>query len=694
MTRPKLYVDLETRSRANLRATGAYVYAEDPTTEIVLFSWALGDAPVQTWYVSQGQPLPAGLSDALLDPGTPIVAHNAQFERILLSVVGPRRALRGRPDAQEAVRQIARYDCTASRAAHVGLPRTLEGAAQALGLPVQKDTEGSRLMLKMCVPVALDAAGGPAWDDDPARIARLGLYCERDVEVERLIDGALPALRADERAAWMMTERMNDRGIAADPVLLDALLRLVPAAVDDVNLRLAAATKGAVRRVTNHLKIREWLVGQGYEAWLSELGYADVKKAGVGKAVLADLLAMDGIPDLVREVMLLRQEGGKSSAAKFKAIKARSNGDARIRGSIVYGGAASTLRFSSRGTQLQNCPRGGTIKAIDQALDDVRSGAGIAVLRERYAPPLVVASELIRPTLVARDGHWLARGDYSQIEARVNPWLAGDKALLDGFRAYDAGAGPDLYKVTAARVFGMDAAEVDSSRRQIGKVAALALGFAGGVGAFQAFAKIYKVKVEDEKAREIVAAYREANQPIMRFGRALNEAAKACAAGPVGRDYAVKDESGRTLAPGVRFRRGSDAMAMRLPSGRCLVYWQPRVEKIEKPWGEIESVTYMAEDSQSKRWRRFAGWAGIFLENVTQATARDIMAEALVRLEANGLPPVLTVHDEAVCEVPRRRFDPSSAAEAVRAIMADPPAWASGLPIAVDASAGPRYVKG
>jgi DNA polymerase len=341
---------------------------------------------------------------------------------------------------------------------------------------------------------------------------------------------------------------------------------------------------------------------------------------------------------------------------------------------------------------------------------------------------------------------FLARGDYSQIEARVNPWLAGAEWKLDAFRRYDAGTGPDLYKVGAGGIYGVPAEDVSKPQRQIGKVSELALGFQGATGALQAMSRGYGIKIPhwqapprprgqrwEDRARPptgtdqwIVDNWRAANPEIVQFWRDLETAAADCAGGPVGNEYFAGPRQ-------IRFKRNRKVMSMRLPSGGCLFYWSPRLSKVTTAWGaEKWAVIYRSEDSVTRQWSEFAGYGGLWCENAVQGTARDIMADAARRLDpetlrevwddglrdltadetpglhararkawaehrrqleaAEGIGPVLLVHDEAIAEVEADTAD--EAAERVRRIMVDVPAWCEGLPVAADASAGPRYVKG
>lgn len=687
-----LYIDIETRSAVNLISKGVYVYAEHPSTAIILLSYALDDGPIKTWYILQGQPIPEDLRRAILNPTTTLIAHNAGFERVLLTVVG-----RDFMDLEvyNAFRNISRWSCTAARSALMGLPRSLENVGKALGLAIQKDIEGYNLMMVMCAPISLNLEGGWVWREGIVDQERLGAYCEIDVAVERLVNKDLPLLTEFEQAVWSTTERMNDRGVSVDGKLLEKLLMFTGDAEAAANEKMSALTLGVVPKVTSVPKLRAWLVSKGLEEAeeLDDKG----KPKGVGKWMIQKWLDDGSLPDFLREVLIVRKEGGKSSVKKFIAIAGRLNLDNRIRGSLLYCGAPSTTRFSSRGAQLQNLPRATTVRNMIQAINDVLDGMDIDAIRV-HGPPLVVASEMARPVFVAAPFHWLARGDYSQIEARVLAWIAGEHWKVNAFREYDVilgtdargkliRKGADLYIKTAAAIFALDPSEIDGNRRQIGKVAELACGFMGGYRAILAMARLYNVKISAEEAEGIKMAWRQANPVITQFWYDLDNAAIACMRGKHGEKHQVR--------PGLWFKRNRRALALRLPSGGALVYWYPKLEEVETPWGQTRiAVTFMAEDSQKHMWVRHKGYGGLWAENVAQKLARDIMADALVRLDAAGLDPRLTVHDEAVCQVSWNRCPTAAeAAHEVESLMMIGRDWTTGLPIAAEASAAERYLK-
>lgn len=688
------HIDIESRSHANLLKTGVYVYAEHPTTDILMVCWALGGDPVDTWFPAR-EPIPFELELALSDTGVVWTAHNAGFERVMLSGAPGRRI--GIP---AGLADLSRWDCTAARAASFCLPRSLEGAGYALGLPIQKDAEGHRLMLRMCKPLPTNQRKNGLWLEDTASMDRLAAYCVRDVEVERAIDNLIPVLQPFEREVWELTERMNDRGVLVDQEMLLLVSFLVEQAEAAVNAELARSTNGRVQRVSDHGAITAWL--KGFDADDSDLhGLGD---DGVGKAALAALLARDDLPDLVRSVLTLRQENGKSSTAKYSAILTRLSGDGRVRGTMVYCGAASTGRWSSRGIQTQNLPRPSLIRKaskVEAVLGDLRAGISLAEFEEAHGPAMVVASELLRPILQARPGAMLARGDSKQIEARVTPWLAGAEWKLNAFRRFDAGTGPDLYKIAAAGIYHTTPDDIgdEDPRRQIGKVSELALGFQGGAGALQAMAKGYRMTIPhyehpagvpfnerppapDGTDEWIKAEWRRANPEVCAMWRTMDDAAIECMSSAPGRFFA-------TGSTGLGFKRNGKVLALTLPGGRRLIYWEPRLVDSVTPWGSRKpTLKFMAEDAKTKAWCRFAAYGGLLFQNPVQAIARDLMAWWTLEAAAAGVEPVLLVHDEFVGETAL----PEAAAR-VEQIMKRQPAWAAGLPVSADSSAAVRYIK-
>lgn len=706
----RLELDIETRSAVDLKGCGVYVYAESDTTQVTHCAWAVDGAPVEVWLplfpadfrhvgrtilgvpvLLYGGPMPALLDFALNDPECEIVAHNAGFERTVL------RGRLGFP-----VLPVRRFECTAARAAGLGLPRSLDGALAALGTQVTKDKVGYALMMKMCKPIKYKAGQtGPMWFGGIAEHIREAEYCAHDVYGERALLEALPAMTPFERDVWILTEEMNDRGIAVDIDFLDKVSDLIADATRQVNAELSAKTGFMVERVSDHGAITRWL--QTQDADDTGLG-----EDGIGKAALAAMIERTDLDPVVRSVLLLRRDG-LGSSSKYKAIRKRLSRDGRLRGGGVYCGAPATRRFSHRGAQLGNMRRPTILKKSSMALAairDIQDGASIAAITELHGPPLLIAAELIRPTFIAGASACLARGDSKQIEARFLPWLAGAEWKLDAFRAYDRGEGPDLYKVAAGGIFGVDPSSIadEDPRRQSGKVTELACGYQGAESALQAMCRGYGTKIPraqrpaDLKPWEweppagtdswFVRNWRGANLEVSHNETGLwalaHKAAIDCMESAPGAEFHVGQR-------GLRFKRNAHAMAMRLPSGGNLMLWSPRLAMRMMPWGKQSlSVIYRSEDTQSHQWREDAGYGGLYAAMWTQGGSRDLMAFWLLLFAAEGLFPVLTVHDEGVGETTRH---PVEAAAIADRIMRTLPEWAAGLPVNVDASAGPKYLK-
>ncbi len=635
-------IDLETRSTVDLKKSGVYPYAAHPTTDVWCMAFRCNDdSRPHLWW--PGQPTPR-----IFGARTPLTvrAWNANFERQMWNAILVKRY--GFPALP-----LDSWVCTMAEALAMGLPGSLDMAAKALGLPVEKDAAGSRLMMQMAKPRRVQPDGTVIWWDAPDKKARLGEYCKQDVVVEQAIAAQVRRLSAPERRIWILDQQINDRGVGLDTGLVLALHDIDRAAQADADRRMAELTAGEVSAVTQAGRLTEWLRGQGLDL------------DGVAKDDVRDLLECDLDPT-VKETLLLRQEAGGTSSRKLVSMKSSVSAGNRIRGMLAYHGA-STGRWAGRLVQPQNMPRG-TIKHkhLEPSLPFVLA-RDTGALETLFGSIHGVVPSALRACFQAGPGNVLYAGDYSQIEARVLPWLAGAEHVLDVFRA-----GTDIYQAVADRM-GVD--------RQIGKVAVLALGFQGGKRAFQSMAKNYAVKVTDEEAEEAKVAWRQANPEAVAMWEGIQNAAlRACN----NRQTSCCD--GRIHF----YLDGPDWLVCELPSGRRLWYRKPHIVKKLTPWGrEVDELRAWGVDSYTKKWTSYSLYGGLLTENVVQAVARDIMAGAMLRLDAAGYPPVLTCHDEVVSETAAD----FGSVEEFRSIMTVTPKWASGLPIKADVWKGTKYRK-
>lgn len=667
-----LHVDFETRSAVDLKKTGAYAYAADPTTDIWCMAYAFGDGPVEVW--TPDQPLVGEIADHVLAGGV-LVAHNAAFERVIWHyILGPRY---GFPEPG-----VTQWRCTMAMAYALALPGSLENAAPAAGLALAKDMTGRRLMLQMARPRKVNPDGSFVWWDEPEKIAKLIAYCRQDVEVERALEKRLRPLSESELALWHLDQRVNDRGVLVDDALCLSAKAIVKQAQADLDRRMRELTNFAVSRCSNRNELVAWVRAQGVEC------------DSVNKAALEELLSEDSsntIPPIVRHVLEVRREAAKASVAKIDALlNGKSPEDNRAKGLLQFH-AASTGRWGGRRFQPQNLRRPEE-EDIDTLIGVVATG-DFEYCSMLYDRPLSAVADTLRGMLVAAPGRRIVAADYSNIEGRVLAWLAGEAWKLAAFRAFDDGSGHDLYKITAGAILGKKPEEVTKAERQAyGKVPELALGYQGGVGAFATMAANYGVDLAVPEIEAIRDGWREKHPRIKQFWYDMEERAVE----------AVRDRGSVTRCGRIHFKMAGSWLFMRLPSGRFLAYPYPEVRTFDTPWGEPkEGLTYFSTIDPSKRgkivddhgnstnWARIKTYGGQLVENATQAVARDVLADAMPRLEQAGYPVILTIHDEVVCEVP----DGHGSVEEMESIMCDLPRWAAGMPVSAEGFSDRRYRK-
>lgn len=663
-----LHIDFESYSRCDLKAEGLGRYAEDPSTGVHCMAFAFGGGPIELW----AQERLFDLADVFthVESGGLVYAHNAAFELAVWNqIMVPRY---GWP-----VLKVDQVRCTMAMCYAMGLPGSLEAAAPALGIEQRKDGKGKRIMLKWCRP----KADGTMWkpEDNPEEFKALCDYCRQDVEVERAMHGRLVELSSYEQKVWQLDYKINQTGVLVDLPSIRKACALAYSERARLDKEMLRATAGAIGSCSEVQTMVKWIRAQGVEI------------DGVAKSDVLDALSDEGLPEHVRRVLHIRQEAAKSSTAKLTAMEERACADGRIRGIHQYHGAG-TGRWAGRGVQMQNLPRSRPTTSPKDVEDIIAHLEEPAYLDVMHGPALDALADSIRGMIVAPEGYDLLAVDFSAIEARVLAWLAGEESVLDIFRTHGK-----IYEHAAAGIYHVPMAEVTKAQRQIGKVAVLALGYGGGVGAFQSMAKNYNVKVKDAEADEIKGAWREAHPRIVNYWYRIEEAA-LCAlqtgskaeAGPNGRQ--------------VTFKKAGSFLWCKLPSGRCLCYPYPEIRTVTTPWGaEKDALTYMTmtdparkqkllpDDNASGKWQRISTYGGSLAENVTQAVARDLLADAMLRFDAMGARVTLHVHDELVIEVPSGKKP--GLLKQVEQLMAEAPAWAKGLPLSAEGWRGPRYRK-
>lgn len=647
-----VFLDFETRSHIDLVKVGAFRYAEHLSTEIMCLAYALDDGPVQLWRPGDGSACLEPLYRAVLD-GAYLLAWNAQFESVIWSL------LPAPPPVDEQ-----RWVCVAALAARANLPRNLGTAAEVLRVSHQKNPEGRRLMLRLCKP----SSQGRFPEPTTAERAKLEDYCMRDVETERATFRALPRVGHPlERALYLLDRKINARGIGVDLPLTRGALHITEAATENINARVQTVTDGAIQTVNQVAAITQWAQDRGAPVLVLD------------KATVRDALP-DMPPGPARDLLLLRQEGGRSSTAKLRTILRTVGRDGRVRGSLLYYGAG-TGRWAGRGIQPQNFYRPSF--PVSEDLVGVVTKGDIdllaAVLPEGRSVLECIAS-MLRSCLVAGEGKEFTVADFSAIEARVLAWLAGARGLLSAFQN-----GRSPYLDMGRVIFGRAISKTEDSKEyHVAKNTVLGCGYQMGWETYRDQAqKQTGTLLPDELCQRAVAAYRRTYPEVPAFWKRMNRACQEVVLRRVPEWVAVSRHLAFRMDP-------SGWLTMRLPSGRCLWYPAPRMSKRMAPWGEeVEGVTCAGVLPQSARWGRYALYGGLLTENAVQAVARDLMGEAMLRVEAAGYPVVLTVHDEIVTE-----HDPARDAVAdFEALVAQVPPWAEGCPVAAEGWRGTRYRK-
>jgi len=632
-----LSADIETFSDVDLIKCGVYAYADSPAFEILLFAYSFDGGETQIIDLAQGEKLPAEVEEAIFDVSVTKTAYNANFERTCLSKYF------GRYIPPES------WHCSAVQAAMLALPRSLEDVGRVLGLDEQKMKEGKELIRYFCVPCKPTKANGGRTRNLPCHAPEkwelFKTYCKRDVDVEKSIRRKLHnfPIPESEMELYRLDQRINDRGVLVD-------MGLVEQAIACERLHKEVVTKRAyeltgLENPNSVAQLKGWLGDMGMEA------------ESLSKKAVAEMIAeTDGE---VEELLRLRLLMAKTSVKKYEAMERSVCSDGRIHGMLMFYGANRSGRWSGKNVQIQNLPKN-DIPDLELARDLVKQGR-FEDIELLYDSTPNVLSELIRTAFIPKLGCRFVVADFSAIEARVMGWLSGEEWVLDVFR----GDGK-LYEMTASRMFGIPMAEIGkgSPERAKGKVASLSCQYGGSTNGLISMGAL-DMGLTEEELPPLVAAWRKANPHMVQFWWDVDAAA-----------IKAVTEKQKTKVGKIIFEYMSGILFITLPSGRKLSYVKPRMAV--NRFGR-DGLTYEGI-AENKKWSRIETYGPKLVENIVQGTARDLLAEAMLRVEKKGYPIVMHCHDEIIAEVP----EGSGSVDEMCEIMAIQPKWAEGLPLRAD----------
>lgn len=633
-----LSIDLETYSDQPLAKTGVYRYVESPDFEILLFAYSVDGDPVQQIDLACGEKIPPAILAALEDDKVTKWAFNANFERICLSrFLGYPTGDYLEPDS---------WKCSMVWAAYMGLPLSLEGAGAVLGLEKQKLAEGKDLIKYFCQPCAPTKSNGQRTRNLPKHAPDKWLafkkYNIRDVETEMSIQARLLKYPVPDSVweEYHLDQEINDRGVGLDMELVRQAIQMDGRSRSELTQAMKELT--SLDNPNSVQQMKQWLADNGVET------------DTLGKKAVAELLKT--APPQLQKVLTLRQQLAKSSVKKYQAMETAVCADGRARGMFQFYGANRTGRWAGRIIQMQNLPQN-HLDDLSESRGLVRAG-GFDALEMLYEDVPDTLSQLIRTAFVPQENRKFIVADFSAIEARVIAWLAGEKWRQDVFAE-----GKDIYCASASQMFGVPVEKhgVNGHLRQKGKIAELALGYGGSVGALKAMGALEMGLSEDELPA-LVSAWRQANPKIVQFWWAV--------------DRAVMEAVSRrttTKTHGIIFSARNGMLFITLPSGRSLAYVKPKIG--ENRFGG-DCITYEGVGG-TKKWERIDSYGPKFVENIVQATSRDILCYAMKTLRCCSI--VMHIHDEVVIEADRRM-----SLQAVCDQMGRTPPWASGLQLRAD----------
>lgn len=628
-------MDFETYSECDIRKSGAYGYADHPTTEVLCLAWAVNDDAPELW--TPDQPPPQRLLALIQAGGAKVWAWNSFFEMCIWNLVLKWQEI-----------PIEQWADTAALAAAQAYPRALGKCGEALGLDedAAKSKRGKILIQRCCKPYRGKRVR------DKALYQELYDYCLQDVVAEREIRNKLRDLRGSENDVWRTDQRINWRGVRLDKDSIENALDIIEKHGRTLNAKVYEITGGILNNTSSRAKSLQWILSQGYSM------------EGYDKPSVEAAIADDDCPENVREFLKIRQAMSKSSTKKYDSMKAVLGKDGRAHGILLYHGAA-TGRWAGRHFQPQNLPRP-SIDDVDAIIYQMKARDPDAL----DAEPMEAMSSCLRGMLIASQDNRLLCADYSSIEARALAWLADHNDVLEVFEG-----GKDIYKFTAATMYGIEYGEVDKDQRFVGKVATLALGYQGGVRAFQKMAEVYGADVDEKQALKIRNDWRDANDPIVKLWVTTERAAR----------NAVSYKGNVYPAAKGEFKYVNGDLLFKLPSGRILSFPEAKLAEGDRGLDLI----YSGMNNHTHRWGQIKAYGGSLVQSITQAVARDLLAEAVLRLEDRGYPVVLHVHDEIVADVPKDK----GSLEEFEELMCVLPGWAKGIPVEAEGYESIRYRK-
>lgn len=642
-------IDIETYSSNDLKSCGVYKYVEAPDFTILLFAYSVDRGPVTCCDFAQGETLPENVVEALCDPGVVKTAFNAAFERVCISHYF------GWP-----LMDPAQWRCTMVRAARMGLPLSLGQCGEVLRLADGKMKEGAALIRYFSVPNR-GKRHLPA--DAPDRWEVFKKYCIRDVEVEQAILAKVRRLEipAFDEELYTVDQRINDRG-----VMIDAQMVANAARFDDdykAELLKEAQQISGMENPNSPAQIKQYI----HQA-------TGLPIQSLNKKDLDDIEKQLKYWPKPRRVLEIRREMGKTSNKKYPAMLQCVCQDGRIHGLLQFCGAARTGRWAGRLVQIQNLPQN-HLQDLDYARQLVKAG-DLADFELNYSNPTQVLSELIRTAFIAKPGCTFHVCDFSAIEARVIAWIAGENWVLDVFRK-----GGDIYCATASQMFGVPVEKhgANAELRQKGKIAVLALGYGGGIGALENMGGS-KMGLTEREEKEIIQKWRDANPRIVKFWATVEAAAMK----------ALKTGESTTIHRGIEVAKRWGMLTITLPSGRIVCYPRARIgTEYGDSWrGDHEIIEYEGLNQTTKKWEAIRTYGGKLTENIVQSVARDILGIVILRAEAAGLKIVFHIHDEIVVEA-----EPGQTLEDVTAIFSQPIDWCKDLPLKGAGYTTPYYLK-